>query len=91
LAAQFSDLCILAPDYQFLLRLVRSGQIAFVDLGILESFPAKMLERKGLAKFRNGVLWPTALGNAAARVPAAGLESGVIFLTAGELAAAAAL
>jgi hypothetical protein len=87
---EFRDLCILRPEYDALAWLVQAGRLLVVAVPSDRDFSMKMLVRKGLAEVVRGEMVPTALGQAAVRARKSGTDAVAVYISAGELAAAAA-
>lgn len=89
MADSYSELCLLGPDYEFLLHLAHTSGLELAELQPGQAFSSKVLQHKGLVQFRQGKLEATDLGMAASRATATISQSGTAFITARSLAAAA--
>ena len=90
MSGQLREMCVLFPEYNLLVELVRVGQFQQVRLSSREAFSVNMLAVKELVEVRDGYVFPTAVGRAATRARKAEVGTS-FFFTPSDLAAAIAL
>lgn len=88
MAEPFADLCLLGPDYQFLLQVAQAGMIELCELSSGQAFSARVLQHKRMAVVDGGQLRLTELGRAVSVARVSISDSGSAFIAGSDLATA---